>query len=406
MSKKNKTKYREIIITQKDFDEYGIDDHYDLDVLINDIGKGGGSKKPKEDKGGGSKRRRRKKPKDKKAFSLGTKKGINPQEGPSTGRIIKGLASTTHKDRARDVITTEALKEAEDDLVQEGANTVFLNHDTDKAIGRVLRTKATNNGLEVEIMISKAESVNDVWTQIKEKVLNSFSIRLRPKRIKVLENEDTGQIEEFQILSMELFEVSVVGLPMNAKAAITEVIEKSFNKSIRNINKKKGSSKMPRNSRKKSKSSKRKSAAPVTAEQVADMIGEAVTPLAESMKALAESLNGSQKKSEKTASKKKSKKSAPADPMLEVLKQMQETNAQLAKSLKRSNRRKGGMGEGGDTGTGIPMKKLENASDEETVKFVHFACNNSEVYKNLSEDEKLRAKGIYIQMMDAAQAVG
>jgi len=386
--------YRSFIITRKDFAKYGIEEHYDLDALID-----GSPKRGKALRKNGKKKNKR--AKKTLPFTLGggdKKKGTSSIKGKTTGRIIKGHASTYDKDRAKDVITRSAMKEAVNDLLQPGANTVFLNHDTDKAIGRVLKTKLDKKGLFVEIMISKAGDVEDVWIKLEEGILNAFSIRLRPKRVKVLENEETGRIEEFQILSMELFEVSVVGLPMNAKCAVTDVIGKSFRRSISKLNKTKRSSVVNKN--KKSKKSKNKSAGRLSAADVQQMIAKANTPILEALKALAEP--ASQKKSKKT-SKKKSEKTAPVDPMFEMLKEMKETNAALVKSLKRSNRRKG-LQDDGNNNSGVPAKVLEGADDPDTVKFVHYVCNHEKAYDDLTDDEKILAKGYYIQLMDASQS--
>jgi HK97 family phage prohead protease len=390
-------KRRTFIITEKDFEKYGIESHYDLDMGM-DWSKGGGSKKPRT--------RKRKTKRTEKTVKSGKTKGISKVKGEDTGRIIKGFASTTHKDRAMDVIVPDAMKEAVNDLVQEGANTVFLNHDTNIAIGRVLKTELRKKGIFVEIMISKASDVEDIWVKIKEGVLNAFSIRLKPKKVEVVENQETGRIEEFRILSMELFEVSVVGLPMNAKAAITSVIEKSFNRSIKRYNTKKRSSVM-KNKNAKKKGRRKSAPAGVTADQVKEMIAEANAPVADALKGIQELLVAKSKPAKKkSASKKKSKKTEEVDPMIEVMKQMQETNAALVKSLKRSNRRKGGSQDddaGGDNG--VPAKVLKDATDADTVKYCLYAASHQKAYDELTEEERRMVKGVYVQCMTASELV-
>jgi len=394
---------RTYIITEKDFAKFGIESHYDLDMSM-DWRKGGGSKPRRRRR----RRKRRKGDKVSKGLKDGKVKGVSKIKGEDTGRIIKGMASTTHKDRAMDVITPDAMKEAVNDLVQMGANTVFLNHDTNVPIGRVLKTELKPKGIAVEIMISKANDVEDIWTKIKEGVLNAFSIRLKPKKVEVVEDTESGRIEEFRILSMELFEVSVVGLPMNAKAAITSIIEKSFNRSIKRLNTKKRSSVMRNKSGKKG----RKKSAPavaVTVEQVKEMIAEANAPVVDALKGitalLAEKSKPSKKKSrKKTVSKKK--KTTDENPLIDVLKEMQETNAALVKSLKRSNRRKGIQGDdNGDQNSGIPAKVLKDATDADTVKYCLYASTHQKAYDELTEEERRIVKGVYVQCMTASELV-
>jgi len=394
---------KRFIITEKDFEKYGIESHYDLDMLTD------WSEKQKPQRDQYTPRPVRKRAKAKR-LKVGKTKGISKIKGEDTGRIIKGFASTIDKDRAMDVIVPAAMKEAVNDLVQEGANTVFLNHDTNIAIGRVLKTELKRQGIFVEIMISKANDVEDIWTKIKEGVLNAFSIRLKPKKVEVVENSETGRIEEFRILSMELFEVSVVGLPMNAKAAITSVIEKSFKRSIRKYNKTTGSSKMRKGMSK--QKSRKKSGTRLTEARVKEMIEDANAPIAKGIEQLlAQSKSAKKKpvsKSKKTTSKKKSAttEETETNPMLEIMKSMQETNEQLVKNLKRQNRRKGGATDDFDDNSGIPPKVLKDATDVDTVRYVKHAAEHEDVYKNLTDGEKRVVKGIYIQLMDAVQSAG
>jgi HK97 family phage prohead protease len=397
---------RTTTITEKDFEKYGIESHYDLDMLTDWSEKKGKKPKGTGKKPKGSRRRRSKE--TSKGVKVGKTKGVSAIQGEDTGRIIKGFASTTDKDRAKDVIVPAAMKEAVNDLVQKGANTVFLNHDTNVPIGRVMKTELKPKGIFVEIMISKASDVEDIWTKIKEGVLNAFSIRLKPKKVEVVEDTESGRIEEFRILSMELFEVSVVGLPMNAKAAITSVIEKSFKRSIRKYNKKTGSSKMRKGTKSKKKTRK-KSGTRLTEARVKDMIEEANAPIMKGIEQLLAD-KAPKKKSKKTTTRRKAKaksKKKSAEPtMADMFAEMQKTNAALVKGLNRRSRRKGGGEDNLDDDNGIPAKTLKDATDVDTVRYVKYAAEHDSVYKNLTEEEKRVVKGIYIQLMDAVQSVG
>ena len=154
-------------------------------------------------------------------------KAVNPRAKP-TGRTIKGFAGTTEQDRAKDIIPIETFIDARKDLLQPGSSTMFLNHDTSIPIGIVSSTSIDKNkGLFFEGFISKAADVNDIWTKAEEGILNSFSIRLRPKKVEVKEDGD-GRVEAFIIKGMDLVEVSLVGIPMNKSSGVTEIISKSF----------------------------------------------------------------------------------------------------------------------------------------------------------------------------------
>jgi len=154
-------------------------------------------------------------------------RSVNPRAKP-TGRTIKGFAGTTEQDRAKDIIPIETFIDARKDLLQPGSSTMFLNHDTSIPIGIVSSTSIDKNkGLFFEGFISKAADVNDIWTKAEEGILNSFSIRLRPKKVEVREDGE-GRVEAYVIKGMDLVEVSLVGIPMNKSSSVTEVISKSF----------------------------------------------------------------------------------------------------------------------------------------------------------------------------------
>jgi HK97 family phage prohead protease len=398
-------KYNRYIITEKDFADFGIESHYDLDFAmlksIREAQTSSSKSTTTVPSMGGTKRRQR---------NTTEAKGISSISGTNSKRIIKGFASTGHKDRALDVISNEALKEAVDDLVQPGANTVFLNHDTTIPIGRVLKTSIKDNGIFVEIMVSAAKDVDDIWTKIKEGILNSFSIRLRPKKVEVVENKETGQIEQFNILSMELFEVSVVGIPCNTHCAITNVIGKSFKHSIRKLNTQKTRSKTMslrknRSSNSRTTSAKGQGLSVQARKEVADLIKGSNTDLLASIKGLLDEKPApapAPVRKKKVAAKTVAK-STEVDPMLAVMTSMQKTMEDMHKSNRR-NRRKALAEEEDAKNSGVPAKVLKNAMDPETVKFALYACSHADVHKSLSDDERRIVNAVYIQCADASTA--
>jgi hypothetical protein len=68
---------------------------------------------------------------------------------------IEGYAATSDLDDQGDIITKEAIKQAENDLLDR--STVLLNHDTNRPIGKVEDSKAEERGLKIKVLVSKAE---------------------------------------------------------------------------------------------------------------------------------------------------------------------------------------------------------------------------------------------------------
>ena len=133
----------------------------------------------------------------------------------SGDRVIEGYCVTNDLDLAGDVITDDAMKGAEKDL--ETNSTVLYNHDLDRPIGKVVKSKLDKKGLYIKIVISKSEDCEPIWEKVEEEIINKFSVRLR-----VLEKK-----EEFVaavkrtvnfIKKMMLLEVSLVTVPMNPEA--------------------------------------------------------------------------------------------------------------------------------------------------------------------------------------------
>jgi HK97 family phage prohead protease len=138
--------------------------------------------------------------------------------------IVEGYAATTDFDLQDDVISEEAIKASARDLLEN--STVLHNHNTDEAIGRVLASRARKDGLFLKIMVSK--TAPEIWQQIREGVLNKFSVRG-----KVLEARKQWLAGEKRyarvIMKMRLLEVSLVAVPANPKArAIRWYVEKAL----------------------------------------------------------------------------------------------------------------------------------------------------------------------------------
>jgi HK97 family phage prohead protease len=138
--------------------------------------------------------------------------------------IVEGYAATSDFDLQEDIITQEAIRSSAKDLLEN--STVLHNHNADEAIGRVLDSRAHKRGLFLKIMISK--TAPEIWQQIREGVLNKFSVRgkvLEARKQWVAELKRYARL----IIKMRLLEVSLVAVPANPKArAIRWYIEKAL----------------------------------------------------------------------------------------------------------------------------------------------------------------------------------
>jgi len=137
---------------------------------------------------------------------------------------IEGYAGSTELDLTGDLITEDAFKNAEDDLLNN--STVLYNHDPEQPIGKIEDVKATKEGLWVKVLISK--TVPDTWQKVKEGVINKFSIRGRVINAIKKFIKDIGKVVNV-INELYLIEASLVALPANPEArALRWYITKSL----------------------------------------------------------------------------------------------------------------------------------------------------------------------------------
>ena len=160
--------------------------------------------------------------------------------------IVEGYAATSDFDMQEDIITEEAIRASAKDLLEN--STILHNHNPDEAIGRVLESRARPDGLFLKILISK--TAPEIWQQVKEGVLNKFSVR---GKILEARKEWIARLQKYArlILKMRLVEVSLVAVPANPKArAIRWYVEKAldeFETAGGRIETKKGDSQMKDN---------------------------------------------------------------------------------------------------------------------------------------------------------------
>jgi phage head maturation protease len=146
---------------------------------------------------------------------------------------VEGYAATCDLDRQGDIIALAALKKAAVALLETG-RTVFFNHNYDRCVGKLEDATVDNVGMKVKIYVSKWEE--ELRQKITEGIINKFSIGGRLIQGQQMSPEEalsqfpdqmtekpTGPVKI--IRAIELFEVSIVGLPANAKA---EFVHKSL----------------------------------------------------------------------------------------------------------------------------------------------------------------------------------
>jgi len=131
--------------------------------------------------------------------------------------IVEGYAGAEGIDLEGDNVTPQAWRLSEKDLLQ--SSTVLFNHDLNRPIGKVLDCKVKKIGNEValwvKVMVSK--TAKDIWSQIKEGVINKFSIRGKIlDAVKRFDRRTKQAINE--IRQMRLFEVSLCTVPAQPKA--------------------------------------------------------------------------------------------------------------------------------------------------------------------------------------------
>lgn len=159
-------------------------------------------------------------------FSMDIVKSSNSKDSDF---IVEGYASTPDMDRQGDIIALSALVEAAPEMLENG-QTVFFNHDYARCIGRLDNVEVDEKGLKVKLYVSEWEQ--ELRKKISERIINKFSIGGRfIKWQKLTPSEAMNKIPELKerplgpvtlIEKLELFEVSIVGLPANAKAEFNQ----------------------------------------------------------------------------------------------------------------------------------------------------------------------------------------
>lgn len=134
-------------------------------------------------------------------------------------------ASTKDLDRGRDVIMPEAFRNSIEQFMENPI--IFLQHDSNKAIGTIIEATIDDVGLYVKWIVKTDK--DNIFQDLRTGVIKTMSFGYR---ITEYETIDTPDGVYRQINWLELFEVSLVSVPMNPKAKIKskeELLEKGLN---------------------------------------------------------------------------------------------------------------------------------------------------------------------------------
>jgi len=144
----------------------------------------------------------------------------------SNGVVIEGFANKATVDRGDEIITTDAWE-----LDNFKKNPVILfNHGMDTLggtpVGKALEVRQTDEGLYLKVKMSNSQApgIKMVRDLVEERILKAFSVGFNPKESDVVQT-DGKSIRK--ITKAELFEVSIVGVPMN-QDSLFELSEKAL----------------------------------------------------------------------------------------------------------------------------------------------------------------------------------
>lgn len=127
-------------------------------------------------------------------------------------RKISGYASTEDLDRGNEITHREAFRKSLHTYLRNPV--LCYMHQWERVIGRVTSAGVDAVGLFVEAEISSVE--DEIWTKIIEGSLRAFSFGFKPVRWQDETRPDGRTVRH--LLEIELYEISVVSIPMNRNA--------------------------------------------------------------------------------------------------------------------------------------------------------------------------------------------
>lgn len=142
------------------------------------------------------------------------------------GVFIEGFANKFSVDRGDEIITTDAWE-----LDNFKKNPIILfNHGLDTLggtpVGKATEVRQTDEGLFIKVRMSNSQApgIRMVRDLVEERILKAFSVGFDPKETDAAEIDGKSVRK---ITKAELFEVSIVGVPMN-QDSVFELSEKAL----------------------------------------------------------------------------------------------------------------------------------------------------------------------------------
>lgn len=149
---------------------------------------------------------------NKRAYSVLTIKAVQTDQ-----RIIRGIATTPTPDRVNDIVIPTGVKFS-------NPLPLLWMHEHDKPVGLVKFSKPTADGIEFEAELpfvteegELQDRVNEAWQSVQHGLVRGVSIGFRALKYSYMDNGGV-QFDE-----TEVYELSLVTIPANAEATITEI---------------------------------------------------------------------------------------------------------------------------------------------------------------------------------------
>lgn len=131
-------------------------------------------------------------------------------------RLIRGWATTPTPDRALDVVEPMGVKSMPD-------IPLFLHHDSRLVVGRAILGKPTAKGVPFEASLPMVQEegtlkqrIAEAWQSVKYRLITGVSIGFQPEKVEQLKSGG------LRFLECEVLELSLVPVPMQAEALITQ----------------------------------------------------------------------------------------------------------------------------------------------------------------------------------------
>lgn len=173
-----------------------------------------------------------------RAFSILTVKSFDDDK-----RIIRGIATTPETDRTGDIVVSSGVK-------FRNPAPLLWQHQHDKPVGTVRFDPPTERGVTFEAQLpfinepgALRDRVEEAWHSIRSGLVTAVSIGFRAMEGAVERMKNGG----IKYLSVDVIELSLVTIPANASATITDIKSIDNNLRAKNMARTKGVSTMPTN---------------------------------------------------------------------------------------------------------------------------------------------------------------